>query len=133
MRHKAGRLNLPLIIFSSNERVIMCVSSDLNVQGVVVASKTPPVNHLIFVDDCLLMFKENLEGATITRDAIRAYYDDLGQPVNLSQLKKIEKSFPSNVRTVMKEFLDVPNESPVERYLGLPSDVGYKKWVVQVY
>ena len=34
------------------------------------------------------------------------------------------------MRTVIKNLLDVPNESLAERYLGLPSDVGKSKKVL---
>lgn len=33
-----------------------------SVKGVVVAPTAPPVNHLLFADDSLLMFKANIEG-----------------------------------------------------------------------
>lgn len=54
--------------------------SNENVRGVVVASTAPPVNHLLFADDCLLMFKAN-----VMKDTIQKYCEALGQRVNLSK------------------------------------------------
>lgn len=34
-------------------------SSNENIKHVMIASMAPPVNHLLFVDDCVLMFRAN--------------------------------------------------------------------------
>ena len=60
-----------------------------NVQGVVVAASAPPVNHLLFADDSLLMFKANEEAATIIKDTVQQYCDASGQKVNLADRKSV--------------------------------------------
>lgn len=99
-----------------------------NVKGVVVSPTAPPVNHLLFADDCLLMFKANMEGATVIRDTIQRYCEASGQRVNLSKSSIFfGKGCPNDRRSEIKTILEVSNESLSERYLGLPTDVGKSK------
>lgn len=96
-----------------------------NVRGVVVAPSAPPVNHLLFADDSLLMFKGNEEAATIIRDTVQQYCNASGQKVNLAKSSIFfGKGCPEPRRESIKTIRIVPNESLNERYLGLPSDVG---------
>lgn len=48
-------------------------SDKKNVRGVMGAPTAHLVNHLLFADDSLVMFKANLEGATIIRDTVKEY------------------------------------------------------------
>lgn len=96
------------------------------VKGVVLAPGAPPVNHLLFADDCLLFFKANEEGAN-TMEIIQNYCDAFGRRVNLSKSSIIiifSKGSPNDRKVAIKGILDVPNESLSKRYLGLHSDVG---------
>lgn len=103
-------------------------SSNEHVRGVMVAPAAPPVNHLLFADDCLLLFKANETGAGLIRDIIQKYCGASGQRVNLSKSSIFfSKGCPNDQRDLIKGILNVPNESLSERYLGLPSEVGKSK------
>lgn len=76
----------------------------MNVRGVVVAPTAPHVNHLLFADDCLLMFKANKEGETIIRNVVRTYCGASGQRVNLAKSSIFfGKGCPNSMRTVIKK------------------------------
>ena len=97
-------------------------------RGVVVAPTAPPVNHLLFADDSLLMFKANDIAATIIPDTVQQDCGASGQRVNLTKSSIFfGKGCPEATRNSIKSILTVPNESLNERYLGLPSDVGRSK------
>ena len=99
--------------------------SNENAKGLVVAPSALPVNHLLFADDCLLLFKANVEGATVIRDTIRQYCDASGQRINLNKSSIFfGKGCPEETRQVVKGVLEVANESLTEKYLGLPTEVG---------
>ena len=50
-----------------------------------MAPNAPPVNHLLFGDDCLLLFKANSEAAIKICQTIDEYCAALGQKVNLAK------------------------------------------------
>ena len=103
-------------------------ASNENVKGVVVAPTASAVNHLLFADDCLLMFRANEEGAHIIKNTIQQYCAASGQRVNYEKSSIFfGKGCPEGKRNIIKTILDVPNESLSEKYLGLPSEVGKSK------
>lgn len=94
----------------------------------VVAPGAPPVNHLLFADDCLLFSKVNEEGANTMSEIVKSYCDASGQRVNLSKSSIFSsKGCPNGRKAMIKQKFDVPNEPLSERYLGLPSYVGKSK------
>jgi len=53
--------------------------------GIKVAPTAPAVNHLLFADDSLLLFKASSEGATSVSNLLNIYCDASGQRVNRSK------------------------------------------------
>ena len=68
-----------LLVVEGQSCVLKASSMNDNVRGVMVSTTAPAVNHLLFVANCLLMFKANLEGQTIIRDVIQVYCNASGQ------------------------------------------------------
>lgn len=96
-----------------------------DVRGVVVAPSAPHVNHLLFADDSLLLFKANVSGANQIKDSVQDYCNASGQRVNLQKSSiYFVKGVARVARDEVKQILEVTNESLSKRYLGLPSDVG---------
>ena len=93
-----------------------------------MAPTTPPVNHLLFADDNLLFFKANSVGATEVNQVLEAYCQASGQRINYAKsLIFFSKGVPDSTREVIKDSLNVPNETLNEKYLGMPSDIGNSK------
>jgi hypothetical protein len=93
-----------------------------------VATSAPPVNHLLFADDSLLFFKETTEGAKEVSLLLETYAKASGQRINKDKSSIFfSKGCPDEVRLVVKNILNVPNEQLNEKYLGMPADVGTSK------
>src|SRR5438132_557314 len=99
-----------------------------SLKGVQIARNTPPISHLLFADDSLLLFKASSAGVESIRDTITQYCNASGQRVNRDKSSIFfGKGCPQALREDVKAILQVSNESINKRYLGLPSDVGRSK------
>ena len=96
--------------------------------GVKVAPTAPAVNHLLFVDDNLLLFKSSVEGATRVSNLLDIYCGASRQKVNNEKSSIFfSKGCPVSQRQEVKDVLNVQNESLSERYLGMPTEVDQPK------
>jgi hypothetical protein len=99
-----------------------------DIQGVQVAATTPSINHLLFADDRLLFFGANTCYATFIEALLLIYCNASGQQINKDKSSIFfSKGVPEVRRNMIKQILEVRNESLDEKYLGLPSDVGRSK------
>jgi hypothetical protein len=99
-----------------------------HLQGLKVAPTAPAVNHLLFADDSLLFIKASVEGAHAVNDLLDKYCQASGQRINLDKSSVFfSKGCSEACRQVVKDALNVPNETLNENYLGMPSDVGRSK------
>jgi hypothetical protein len=90
-----------------------------------VAPYAPAVNHLLFANDSLLFVKASEEGACDVKSLLDKYCEASRQRVNLDKSSVFfSKGCPETSRQIVKDILQVPNETLNERYLGMPSDVG---------
>ena len=96
--------------------------------GVKVAPTAPAVNHLLFADDSLLLFKSSVEGAELVSNLLNRYCNASGQRINHAKLSIFfSRGCPQATREGVKDSLQVHNETLSERYLGMPTDVGHSK------
>jgi len=51
-------------------------------EGIKVAASAPPINHLLFADDSLLLFKSSDQGVTRVSNLLDTYYNASGQRIN---------------------------------------------------
>ena len=103
-------------------------SSSSNIVGLKVASTAPAVNHLLFADDSLLLFKSGNEGAVAVSNLLETYCLASGQRINHDKSSIFfSRGCPQQVRDDMKNILNVQNESLSDRYLGMPTEVGHSK------
>ena len=90
-----------------------------------VAPSAPPVSHLLFADDSLLFVKASSYGANQLSSLMESYCNASGQRINLSKSSVFfSKGCPSLLKTELKNALNITNESLLDRYLGMPTDVG---------
>lgn len=89
------------------------------------------VNHLLFVDDCMLFGDASIEGAQTVGKIISEYESISGQKVNLDKsLIYFAANVDSTRRDLVENSLRVKVASNPEKYLGLPMMVGRRKrWV----
>ena len=93
-----------------------------------MAATAPIVNHLLFTDDSLLMFKSSVEGAVAVSNLLDRYCLASGQSINHEKSSIFfSRGCPRGMRESIKTTLDVQNESLSDRYLGMPTDVGHSK------
>ena len=103
-------------------------SSQSSMPGIKVAPTAPSVNHLLFADDSLLLFKASGEGSSAVSNLLDTYCAASGQRIhNEKSSIFFSKGCPPQLRETIKNNLQVQNESLSERYLGMPTDVGHSK------
>lgn len=68
--------------------------------GIKLSTSCPPVHHLLFADDSLLLCKANLEEANTITKCLKAYEGASGQAINLLKSSII---FSSKVLDTTKE------------------------------
>ena len=103
-------------------------SSQSSIAGIKVAPTAPTINHLLFADDSLLLFKANVEGSDAVSNLLDTYCRASGQRINNKKSSIFfSKGCPDSIKEEVKNSLNVQNESLSERYLGMPTDVGQSK------
>lgn len=103
-------------------------SSLSQLEGIKVASTAPAMNHLLFADDSLLLFKSSVEGAVAVSNLLESYCVASGQRINHEKSSIFfSKGCPQAMRESIKHILNVQNESLSDRYLGMPTDVAHSK------
>ena len=71
-------------------------SESTSLEGIKVAPTTPVVNHLLFADDNLLLFKSSVEAAVTVSNLLDIYWKASGQRINN------EKSSIFSARVVLR-------------------------------
>ena len=108
--------------------LLKSIDESSNLNGIQVANTAPPVNHLLFVDDNLLFFKANSNGANEVNQVLNTYCQASGQRINNEKSSILfSKGCPDSVRQEIKTLLHVPNEALSAKYLGMPTEVGASK------
>ena len=78
--------------------------------GIKVAPTAPAVNHLLFADDSMLLFKASVEGAEKVSNLLDTYCGASGQKVNNAKSSIFfSKGFPPALRDGVKNKLRVHN------------------------
>jgi hypothetical protein len=98
---------------------------DGSLQGIKICNNAPSFNHLLFVDDSLVLIKASKESAKTLQNILQQYEVCSGQTINFD---KSSVMFSRNTSKKMKNEvlreLKISEEAKTERYLGLPVYVG---------
>lgn len=96
--------------------------------GIRVATKCPPVNHLLFADDTMFFIRSNHQSCTALKEILSKYERASGQMIN-NQKSYISFSTrtTSEIKLRVKQTLGIEKEGGVGKYLGLPELFGRKK------
>jgi hypothetical protein len=99
-----------------------------DITGVHVCLEASSINHLLFADDSLLLFKIDNQSTSHLQYIFSLYEDCSGQMINK---EKCSIMFSSNTREGLKQAvmhcLDIGSEARSEKYLGLPIYMGKSK------
>lgn len=89
--------------------------------GIKLSTYCPPVHHLLFADDSLLLCKANLEKANTITECLKAYEGASGQAINLLKSSIIFSSkVLDTTKEEIKQALGIEQEGGEGTYLGLP-------------
>ncbi|GAU47653.1 hypothetical protein TSUD_27780 [Trifolium subterraneum] len=99
-----------------------------DIQGAKICINAPIISHLLFADDCFLLFRANNIEAFAMKNILSTYEAASGQSINF---QKSEFFCSRNVtqadRDVISNTLGVQSVLGKSKYLGLPSMVGRSK------
>ncbi|KAK2450768.1 hypothetical protein QL285_009870 [Trifolium repens] len=99
-----------------------------DLHGVKICRGAPLVSHLLFVDDCFLFCRANLDETNHLMQILKMYEQASGQEINMT---KSEVFFSRNLNIASQEDLSrimgVRHVLGTGNYLGLPSMIGRKK------
>jgi ribonuclease HI len=94
-------------------------------QGVHVCRDAPPVSHLLFADDSLILMQADKSNAETLKNLLDRYCSNSGQMISDAK-SSIFFSPNTEVETKVEvcETLNIMTESLTDKYLGLPALVG---------
>lgn len=102
-----------------------------HIQGIEIGRHMPPISHLFFTDDTLLLTRATEVEVDSIKEILMTYELASGKKINM---EKLEVSFSMNVSNESQNMLlSKLNFQAVEehkKYLGLPTFVGRSKKVV---
>ncbi|KAL4367841.1 hypothetical protein GQ457_05G021960 [Hibiscus cannabinus] len=97
--------------------------------GVRASKHGPPVNHLLFADDCLVFLRNDMLEVHFLKDILSTYSAVSGQIVNFSKSTAyFSPRTPSDYRVSVHEALGVQEVSDPGIYLGVPLLIGKNKY-----
>lgn len=96
--------------------------------GIRVARGSPQVNHLLFADDTMFFLRANKDSSSTLKTILNRYGEASGQAINTAKSAiTFSRKAPANLKTAMKNILEIEKEGGVGKYLGLPEHFGRKK------
>ena len=92
---------------------------------VKICQGAPSINHLLFADDSLLLFKITNQSAGHLQDILSLYEVCSGQMINKEKSSVMfSRNTHDSVRRNFMASLDIVSEAHNEKYLGLPVYLG---------
>ena len=105
--------------------------SDGKIEGIKIRREAPPVNHLFFADDSLILMKARCSGAQALKQIMCKYELASGQVINKDKSSILfSPNTGDHAKQQMRLILSINQEASAEsaeRYLGLPVSVGKSK------
>ena len=88
-----------------------------------IARGSPPISHLLFVDDSLFICNATPEECGVILQLLKDYETVSGQQTNFEKSSKV----PDNLRSVIHNILGITNLGGIGNYLGIPESLGGSK------
>lgn len=101
---------------------------DGSMTGIIIATKCPRINHLLFADDTMFFVRSSPQSCTALKDILAKYERASGQMINTSKSSISFSALTTQEdRNRVKQTLGIDQEGGVGKYLGLPELFGRKK------
>ena len=101
---------------------------DGSIRGVSLCHNGPKLTHLLFANDSLIFCRAKEEECQTLLEVLAKYERASGQQINRAKTTLFfSKSTSEEVQGVIKDMLGVNIVRQYEKYLGLPSLVGWRK------
>lgn len=101
---------------------------DHQLSDIRICRGAPSINHLIFVDNSVVFYKEEVEETKKLHQLFQSYEKDLGQYINAEKTAMV---FSSNTPTrIWNELMAMWSNGMLqqyEKYLGFPTMIGHAK------
>lgn len=99
------------------------------ITGFKIARNSPPVSHILFVDDSLFFCKADIQQCSELIRIINTYGLSSGQQLNVNKSSILFGSkVPQDTKAALKQSLGISKEGGMGVYLGLPEKIcGSKK------
>jgi hypothetical protein len=98
------------------------------ITGIKICPAAPPVTHLFFADDSVLLIKANVMDARALREILELYENCSGQCINTEKSAiMFSKNSKQHHKVSVKNALAIQRDAWNEKYLGLPVYVGRSK------
>jgi hypothetical protein len=95
------------------------------IEPVRICRRAPGISHLLFADDSLLFFKAHEDQAAKVKEVLELFASSTGQLINPSKCSIFfGDSCPGPTRVLIKNTLNVVQETFETKYLGLPTPEG---------
>ena len=97
-------------------------------EGIRICQQAPSFNHLLFVDDSLILLKVTEESAHHLQNILNMYEESPGQTINFDKSSIVfTKNTKATDKKNMMDTLKITYEGRNSKYLGMPAFVGKSK------
>lgn len=94
--------------------------------GIRVSRGSPKVNHLLFADDTMFFTKTSIKSCETLTSILRQYEEASGQTINTQKSSiSFSSKTPEEIKSRVKQSLNISNEGGQGKYLGLPEGFIY--------
>ncbi|XP_074290734.1 uncharacterized protein LOC141617433 [Silene latifolia] len=109
-------------------QLLLHAENDKHLTGIKISRSSPPVSHLLFVDDSIFFMTANIQNCLSLEGILILYCQISGQRINESK-SAITFSPNCTLRTIRNslKILKVTRNKNMRLYLGLPTDFGTSK------
>ena len=108
--------------------LLMKAEENRDIRGVSICQSAPKLTHLLFADDSLIFCRVKINECEKILEILAIYERASRQQINRDKTTLFfSKSTSLQMQASIQEALGVPVVKQYEKYLGLPSFIGWKK------